>query len=337
MSAVAVTGYLFVEWSFKPTEPQNKAEIVFEVPPGQSFSAVLAQLKSEKLIRYPEIVSYYARIKSWDKKIKRGEYTLNRSLSTEEIFKVLMSGVSRSRKISIPEGKNIFDIAEIFENAGLWRAQEFLSFVRDPINVQKILGMPSPSLEGYLFPETYLYTKFTKPEELIEQMVKMHLKVMSELRASNQLPGWSHQQVVTLASIVEKETGAPFERPTISSVFHNRLNKKMRLETDPTILYGMADLLGEMPKNIRREDIRRPTRYNTYVIYGLPPGPIANPGRAALEAALQPDGTPYLFFVSKNDGTHIFSEKYSDHNKAVNDFQRNSRAREGKSWRDLNK
>jgi UPF0755 protein len=140
-----------------------------------------------------------------------------------------------------------------------------------------------------------------------------------------------------LASIIEKETGAPQERRLISSVFHNRLKKNMKLQTDPTVIYGMAALSGSVPNNIRKSDLLRPSKYNTYVIYGLPPGPITNPGKLALIAALNPEQSEFLYFVSQNDGTHVFTKTYNDHINAVKKFQMNPAARAGKSWRDLNK
>ena len=147
----------------------------------------------------------------------------------------------------------------------------------------------------------------------------------------------SRHDIVTLASVIEKETGAPQERGIISSVFHNRLNKGMRLQSDPTIIYGYWVVSGEPLKNIRKKDILNPTPYNTYTIRALPVGPIANPGREAIKAAMFPEQSEHLYFVSKNDGTHIFTSTYKDHQKAVRDFQLNRKAREGKSWRDLGK
>lgn len=146
----------------------------------------------------------------------------------------------------------------------------------------------------------------------------------------------SLHQIITLASIVEKETGAKEERPIISAVFHNRLKQKMRLQTDPTIIYGMAIELKYMPENITKEDIRTPTPYNTYTFEGLPPGPIANPSAEAIHAALNPDKNEFLFFVSKNEGHHVFSRTYQEHQKNVQMFQMDPKARAGKSWRDLN-
>jgi len=173
-------------------------------------------------------------------------------------------------------------------------------------------------------------------------MVQRFLKTYKKIRNENRfqvdlaiLP--NRHSIVTLASIIEKETGAAEERPIISSVFHNRLNKKMRLQTDPTVIYGILDKTGVMTKNIRKKDLREPNKYNTYTFRGLPVGPIANPGKEALLAALQPEPTDFLYFVSRNQGTHVFSKNYRDHTNAVRRFQLNRAARKGKSWRDLKK
>ena len=168
-------------------------------------------------------------------------------------------------------------------------------------------------------------------------MVNKFKEVYEQVGVKSSLQGWSRHQIVTLASIVEKETGAPQERPLIAAVFHNRLRIGMMLQTDPTIIYGKAMETGSIEINITRADLTRQTEYNTYTFKGLPPGPIANPGREALLAAVRPATTKYLFFVSHNDGTHEFSEDYKAHQKAVQKYQLDPKAREGKSWRDLNK
>ncbi len=206
------------------------------------------------------------------------------------------------------------------------------------------MGEKQNSLEGYLFPETYKVTKFDTPKEIITQMVKRFLSVYEELapdiaQFQQRYPQrkWNRHQIVTFASIVEKETGAAQERPMISSVFHNRLNINMKLQTDPTVIYGQALLSGVVSKNITKQDLLTPTSHNTYTIYGLPPTPISNPGRDSLLAALNPANSKYLYFVSQNDGTHRFSESLEAHNSAVKTFQLNPKAREGKSWRDLKK
>lgn len=214
--------------------------------------------------------------------------------------------------------------------------RNFLKRVRDPQYTQNLIGEPASSLEGYLFPETYNYTKYTSLDELIRAMVSRFQAVYRDVSKDYKGP-LSRYQVVTLASVIEKETGAPQERELISSVFHNRLKKGMRIQSDPTIIYGYWVETGEPLRNIRKSDIRRPTPYNTYTVKALPIGPVANPGREALRAAMFPADSEYFYFVSRNDGTHIFTTNYKDHLQAVKDYQLNRSAREGKSWRDLSK
>jgi UPF0755 protein len=174
------------------------------------------------------------------------------------------------------------------------------------------------TFEGYLFPDTYLFPKDTTSEEIISTMVKRFRSVFKpEWKNRAEALGFSIHQVVTLASIVEKETGVASERPVISSVFHNRLKRKMRLESDPTVIYGIKDFDG----NITKKHLAEPTPYNTYVIRGLPPGPIANAGVGAFEAVLFPADTKFLYFVSKKDTTHQFSTNIKDHNRAVRKYQ----------------
>jgi UPF0755 protein len=191
-----------------------------------------------------------------------------------------------------------------------------------------------PTLEGYLYPDTYFFNKTISPEDMTRQMVRKFFSVWSkefDTRAT-QL-GMTRHQVVTLASIVEKETGAPNERPMISSVFHNRLKKHMRLQSDPTTIYGIWK---RYKGNIHKRDLLESTPYNTYTVAALPVGPISNPGVEAIRAALHPAESPYLFFVSHNDGTHEFTKTFGEHTAAVKRFQLDPKAREGKSWRDLN-
>jgi UPF0755 protein len=320
-----------------PVDETSVHEIVFEVDPGSSFTKVAYLLEEAALIKNAQVFILYAKLTDQTKTMKVGEYSLNQAMTPQQIMNTIASGISIARKLTISEGLNIYEIGKIFEEKGLLSQAEFLKMVRDPQLIQELLGESAISLEGYLFPETYQYTKFTKPREIIESMVANAVQTYQQVTVQNSLPGWSRNQVMTLASIIEKETGAAFERPLISSVFHNRLAKKMKLQTDPTIIYGIFDETGDFEIKISRKDIRRLTRFNTYVIDGLPPGPIANPGREAILAAVKPESSDYLFFVSQNDGTHIFSKSYQDHNKAVQQYQKNPKAREGKSWRDLNK
>lgn len=334
---VAVGGSVgFVAYSFLGSSPSNDStEVIYEVRPGQSFNAVAKDLEEKGLVKNAFAFSMYARMLNERGNMKRGEYGLRADMKPREVLNVITSGKSISKPFTVAEGLNIYEIADLYEKQGFGLKTDFLTLVKDKAFAQQLLGEPVDSLEGYLFPETYMITKFENTRDLIASMVRRFLSVYGEIGAAAALPGWTRNQIVTLASIVEKETGAKEDRPLVASVFHNRLAKKMKLQTDPTILYGMADLTGIMPSNIRKEDILKPTRYNTYVITSLPPGPISNPGRESLMATLKPAASKYLYFVSRNDGTTVFSNELGAHNKAVQTFQVNSKAREGKSWRDL--
>lgn len=329
------TGF-FLAWGFlsSPGSSATSREVIYEATPGKSFLAIANDLQAAGVVKHAQMFSIYARLTGERSKIKAGEYLFRTSMTPNEVLQVLTSGRSVARPFTISEGLNVFEIAQAYERGGFGRAAEFLAIARDPATAKALLGPEVTSLEGYLFPETYQITKFSTTRELIASMVRRFLSVYRDIE--NMGPhSMSRHQIVTFASLIEKETGAPEERPLIASVFFNRLRKNMRLQTDPTIIYGIAVETGKIPNNIRRADIQRPTAYNTYTISGLPPGPIANAGRDAFLAAIKPAQSDYLFFVSRNDGTHIFSRTYEEHNRAVREYQLNPQAREGKSWRDL--
>jgi len=334
-----VAGFAYYIWnSFVTDSPSNDAtEVVYEVGQGRTFTGVAVDLESKGLIKDAKLFRLYARFVGKGSKLKVGEYALRRNMTPQQVLNTLSSGVSIGRTLTISEGLNIFEISELYQAKGFGTKDEFLNVVLDKTFIKSLLGEEHDSLEGYLYPETYSLTKYSTTKTLVTQMVQNFQRIYNEVIPNSEIKGLTKHQIVTLASIVEKETGAAEERPIISSVFHNRLAKGMMLQTDPTILYGIAQENRKVILKIGREDIRRPTRYNTYVIKGLPPGPIANPGREALLATVKPDSTDFLFFVSENDGTHVFSTNYEAHNAAVKKFQVNPNARKGKSWRDLNK
>lgn len=336
---IAVTlavGFFYYQFLVAPAG-SDKTEIVFDVAPGSSFALLSQRLQDQGLVRNAFIFSKYARFKNLTSKLKVGEYSLNKTMSPDEILATLISGRSIARRLTIAEGLNIYDIGEIIEKAEFGKKEEFLKLVKDKDLIKSLLGEELNSLEGYLYPETYMITKYENIRSIITQMVKRFLSVWNDVEMTYKPIDWSRNKVVTFASIVEKETGAGFERPLVSSVFHNRLKKNMKLQTDPTVLYGMAIKQGKMPFNISKKDLLTPTSHNTYTNYGLPPTPISNPGKDALIATLRPAQSNYLYFVSKNDGTHVFSESLVAHNAAVKTFQMDPKAREGKSWRDLKK
>lgn len=335
-----VIAYLgFEAFRFMSAGPgRAEEEIVFEVPGGKSFHQIADQLQEKGVILSSFKMRVVARMTGLDAKVKRGEYKLNRAMTPQEVLSVLISGKSIQYPVTFPEGSNVFEMGALLESKGLFKATDFIRLCKDKEMIRELLGIEVSSLEGYLFPETYNVTKYTSLKELLSTMVQNFKTTYSHLEAQNpKRTNLPRHEAVTLASMVEKETGAPEERPMIASVFFNRLAKNMKLQSDPTIIYGIWMDTGKYKQNITKEDIDRPNRYNTYTVAKLPFGPIANPGREALEAVMKPATSEYLFFVSRNDGTHIFTRSYEDHLKAVKSFQLDPHAREGKSWRDLKK
>lgn len=335
--AAVAAGLLFFGYQLLKTPVSaDKTEVIFEVAPGETVTSVAIDLQNKNLVRNASVFLFYSRFTNQSSKIKVGEYSLNQAMTPDEILEVLVSGKSIARTLTVVEGLNLFDIGTILEKAGLGTRQEFFALVYDKQFIKSLLGEELNSLEGYLFPETYKFTKFESMKSVVTQMVRRFLFVWKDVEPIAKEMNWTRNQVVTFASIVEKETGAGSERPIVSSVFHNRLVKKMRLQTDPTVLYGMALKIGYMPTNITKNDLLTPTLYNSYTNAGLPPTPISNPGKESLLAAVKPANSKYLYFVSRNDGTTVFSETLEKHNAAVKTYQMNPKARQGKSWKDLN-
>lgn len=297
----------------EPTRP-----VAVSVPSGQAFGETIRQLQTAGIVRSPRRFEILARMKRLDTKIQAGEYWLSADVTPSKLLHQLASGKVRMHTLTLPEGYAIQQYAAIVEEKGLASAEDFLAVAQDP-NLAHEYGIPGNTLEGYLFPDTYHFPKGLPPKHLIDHLIAKFWTVFT--------PKWEERlrdlnmtlhEIVTLASIIEKETGAPSERKLISSVFHNRLKKNMRLQSDPTVIYGLKDFSG----NLTKKDLETPTPYNTYTNGGLPPGPIANPGVEALEAALYPANTNYLYFVSKNNGAHQFSSSLKEHNRAVQKYQR---------------
>jgi UPF0755 protein len=293
------------------------SEKIITVLPGQHFKMIASRLEVAGIIRDSLRFKLFARFKGYDKRIKAGEYRLSAVLSPKQVLEIMVSGKVALYRITIPEGYNLVQIAGIVSKMGLTEAPAFIRYANDSAIVNA-LGVEAGSLEGYLFPDTYHFPKGLPLDEIMGTMVNRFREVFStEWRERARQMDMSVHQVVTLASIVEKETGAAFERPLIASVFHNRLAKGIPLSSDPTVIYGIKDFDG----NLTRKHLTTVTPYNTYLKKGLPPGPIANPGLASLEAALYPAETDYLYFVSKKDSTHQFSTTLKEHNRAVRKYQ----------------
>lgn len=326
-------GFIF-RTTFQAYQPENTVRVTIEVGRGQSPASISRQLEAMQVIRNQKIFLYAGKIRGSWSIVKAGEYELSPSMTTAQIFNILASGISVGRPFLVREGENTFEIADAIEAKGFGKRAEFLKLIHDPDFISKAgLTPPPKSLEGYLYPDTYFFPRKTSVEDIIRGMVHRFTMVWgpNEDFKAKEL-GFTRDEVITLASMIEKETGAPNERPVISGVFHNRLKKKMRLQSDPTTIYG---IWARYRGNIHKSDLLESTPYNTYTVPALPVGPIANPGLEAIRASLNPALHSYLYFVSKNDGTHTFTSTYEDHEKAVSKFQIDRKAREGKSWRDL--
>jgi UPF0755 protein len=322
---VSVAGWWWVDRALAPVhEGGGQVQpLAFEVEPGDSLGRVAHGLEEKGLIRSAKVTRWFAKAEDLSARIKVGEYELSATQSTPEILEVLARGRVRTHVVVIPEGQRASEIADRLAAAGLADRQAFLDVVLDPESAGR-LGVEGSTLEGYLYPDTYRFARGLNPEQIVRTMVEEFLRVYAELDPAVGQAKLSMLELVTLASIVEKETGAAEERPLIAAVFLNRMKLGMRLETDPTVIYGIENFDG----NLRRVHLQDDSNvYNTYRIRGLPPGPIASPGREALQAVRAPADTPYLYFVSRNDGTHLFSKTYADHKAAVDKFQRRRRKR----------
>jgi len=329
---VGIGGYLYIN-SYLHQQRNLDSTFILDVKKGESLTKVGRSLSQKMDVGNVRVFVKVGQLLGYASRIKYGEYEIPQGVTVEEIYKMFTEGRTKKYQFTFVEGSHVYDLASLLSERGFGSREDILSYLKDPSTVSRFLKFKASSLEGYLYPETYHYSKTDKLSDIVSQMLKQFEEVFKTLPP---LPaGMTKHQLVTLASIVEKETGAGFERPLISSVFHNRLKKRMRLETDPTVMYGILHETGKEIQNIKKIHLKTPTIYNTYTMRGLPPGPIGNPGREALTASAKPKASQHLFFVSRNDGTHVFTNNYQDHLKAVRNFQLNPKARAGKSWRDL--
>jgi UPF0755 protein len=295
-----------------PASPEP-AELVVEVPVGMSVTALSELLHGKGLVRSAGKFRWLVRLKGSARQIKAGEYQLSTGLRPGELLNKLIRGEVLLHQITFPEGYTLKQMAELLEASQLVNAEHFMAAATDPPFVHS-LGIPATSLEGYLFPDTYRFARGLPVETVLRSFVtmfKQHFGPVQEEKARKL--GFTPHQVVTLASVVEKETAAAEERPLIAGVFFNRLRRRIRLQSDPTVIYGLRNFDG----NLTRAHLQKDSPYNTYTRRGLPIGPICNPGAASIQAVLNPTSTPYLYFVAKKDGTHHFSTNLVEHNAAV--------------------
>lgn len=313
--ALALAFYLTYVWR----SPAFAPPLVLAVQRGEPFAAVARKLDDAGAIPDARLFTVLARLRGDDRRVKSGEYEIDGDQTADELLAALVSGKQRLRMVTIPEGLTVEETARVLERAGLGAAERFVELAQDEQFVAT-LELPVPRLEGYLFPDTYAFDSTVTPEDIVRHMTARFREVFTpDLAEAAAERGLTIDQAVTLASLIEKEAAVPEERPIISAVFHNRLARRMPLQSDPTVLYGVTGREGR----IRSVDLARVTPYNTYLIPGLPPGPIANPGLASIVAAVRPaPGVTALYFVARNDRTHEFNDTLAAHQRAVNRWQR---------------
>jgi UPF0755 protein len=308
-----------------------------------TFARVAQRLADQKVVDNPTYFRLYAMIRGVTDKVRVGDYTLRDDMTPEQVLDRLLEGVKDiTAAVTIPEGIHMLEVFALLDEAGIASAAELESVARNPEFLESH-GIIGDTVDGYLFPETYRFKVPTPPEEVLTRMIKQHRVVWDRIRRANEKRiqklhdelGWTDRDILTMASIVEKEAVVDSERPRIAQVFINRLTSPKfspkRLETDPTIRYGCmipvdksaACQQWDPTQRLRTAQLRdKDNPYNTYQHEGLPPGPICNPGAEALEATVKPDGTGYFYFVARNDHTHVFSKTLAEHERNVDKYQR---------------
>jgi UPF0755 protein len=328
LAASLVSGGLLFELrrrlvEFRDTPFGTASDKVVEIPPGAVPRQAVRLLARHGVVRDETLAWRYVRwMKRDPRTMKAGEYSFTGPLRPDEVLERVYRGEVKTYQFTVPEGLRMDEIAGVVQQAGLGRASELLQLMHDAAFARE-LGVPFPNLEGYLFPDTYTFPRDPSPRAVLAAMVARFREEYRKAEA-DRLPcvTLDEKGTVTLASIVEKETGQPEERPRVACVLYNRLARRMRLQTDPTVMYAtMLRHGGEWSRNISREDLAAQHPYNTYAVIGLPPGPIASPGAAALRAALHPARCDDIFFVSRNDGTHVFCPDLACHEAAVRRWQ----------------
>ena len=319
-----ILGCAWGVWLYLDTPTDDTGELrSVEIPNGTPFNQVATMLENKGVVTGSRKFRWLAWFQGIEKEIKAGDYTFRTGMRPSEVIEMLVEGRYTTITVTIPEGFTVSQIARIFQEKGLGREEAFLALSVNPQFIQS-LHLEGNSLEGFLFPDTYQFRKGMGEDAILREMAVRFKQVYSDsFRKRADALGLSQNEVVTLASIIEKETSEPSERYIIGAVFHNRLKKGIPLQSDPTVIYGIKDFNG----NLTKEDLQTETPFNTYRIKGLPPHPIANPGEESIKATLYPSPDNYLYFVSKNNGTHHFSATLEEHNRAVDTYQRKRRGR----------
>ncbi|HEY7170533.1 MAG TPA: endolytic transglycosylase MltG [Vicinamibacterales bacterium] len=318
--AAGCAAYVVVTRVDQPFRGYSEEAQSVDVPQGAGTRAIGDRLIAAGVVR--DRLTYRAAL--WlsgsARHLKAGEYRFDRPMSARDVLAKIARGDVDLISITFPEGLTIADMAHLFESHGFGPAADFKAAAKDTSAIRE-LDPIATDLEGYLFPETYALPRHAHAQELVHAMTDRFQKILTpELRAQASARGLTVRQLVTLASIVEKETARPEERPIVAAVYSNRLRLGMGLQCDPTVIYALQKA-GRYDGNIRRDDLMFDSPYNTYRYAGLPPGPIAAPGKGSLEAAANPADNDFLYFVSRNDGSHEFARTLSEHNRNVQKFQ----------------
>lgn len=312
---LSITGYssLFTVGTDRTTDA------VFSVPEGVSLRWIAGSLRDRGFIRSSTLFVAFGKFVLSEKEIMAGEYILGPETNFFDILSAFKEGKVHYHRVTIPAGYNIHQIGQLLEADGLVDATTFQELTGDR-ELIGLLNTDAPNLEGFLYPDTYYFLKDGKPRTIIRKMALRFKEAVGpdlEKRASEL--GMTVKDIITLASLIEKEAVVEEDRPLISAVFYNRLKKNMPLQSDPTVIYALGN---GFDGDLKRGHLVFDSSYNTYVRRGLPPGPIASPGIESIRAALYPADADYLYFVSKNDGTHYFSKNLKEHNKAVAVYQK---------------
>jgi UPF0755 protein len=318
--AAAGAGYFGIARVNQPYKGYSNAEVFVEIPPGVGPARIGQQLVDAGVIQ--DVVTFRGAVwlSGQARELKAGEYRFDRPMTPLEVVDKIATGDIHRRLITFREGLTIDEMAQVFESAGLGKASEFERAARDPAVIRAV-DPEARDLEGYLFPETYTVRRDIAASALVTQMAELFLQTLTPaLRDAAQAQGLSVREAVTVASLVEKETALPDERPLVAAVYLNRRRVKMPMQADPTVIYALQRA-GRYKGNLRRDDLQFDSPYNTYRYAGLPPGPIAAPGKASLEAVASPAAVDYLYFVSRNDGSHVFARTLDEHNRNVQRWQ----------------
>jgi UPF0755 protein len=313
-------GFAGLRWLTSSYKGFDAPEVFVEIPSGTGVNAIGHKLVDAGVVRNNWAFRLAMRVEDEGRPLKAGEYRFTEAMTPADVIDKLARGDVYLRPLTFPEGLTIAEMGGIFEQHGFGTAKDFIDASTQAVAEIRDIDPDARTLEGYVFPETYALPRRTTAPMLMTLMVDRFKHVTADLRAEAQARGLSLRELVTLASIVEKETAKAEERPLVAAVYRNRLRIGMPLQCDPTVIYALRQA-GVYNGNLTRTNLQFDSRYNTYRYPGLPPGPIAAPGRASLEAAARPADVPYLYFVSKNDGSHVFATTLAEHNKNVQQYQ----------------